>query len=295
MLAGAYAVLSGVTITAATSVTRGANNRITGCRFRNNPAMALLVAGGRNVRVDRCEFAGCRGRGISVKPTSAMTGLKIDRNRFHDFVGVPGSNGFEAIQLGQGADHAVVNLKALIEMNLFERVSVDNECISVKCAGNTVRLNTLLDSKSRFTNRFGKNNKFLSNWSENAWGILIRDANALVVGNRILKCGVRHGLRICAGDVDTRQGLRHHNGTARFPSALDAIVAKNEADSTIIGFTLFEDHTLPATGTRILGHIGPIEYRIEQGTVVKPRSYRRSPRLVRLTPADVGPGAPGGG
>ncbi|MCB1883913.1 MAG: hypothetical protein KDG89_07945 [Geminicoccaceae bacterium] len=66
-----------------------------------------------------------------------------------------------------------------------------------------MRLSTLLNSKSRFTNRFGKNNSFLSNWSEISWGILIRDAGQ--------------------------------------PSTLNAIVANNEADNTIIGFA-FEGH-----------------------------------------------------
>lgn len=291
-LAGANAVLNGVTITAATSVTSGANNRITRCRFLDNPLMALLVSGGGNVRIDHCEFARCKERGLSVKPAAGMGGLRIERNHFRDFVGIKGENVHEPLQLGQAIGHATVNLGALVEWNLFERVSIDSECLSVKCAGNTVQLNTLLSSQSRYTNRFGKNNRFLSNWSENAWGILIRDANQLVVGNRILSSGTEHGLRICAGNVDTDPAnLRLPDGSAGQPCAHEAIVANNEADNTIIGFA-FEGHTVPATGTRIEGHTGQIQYRIEEGTTTQAASTYTSPPPVRLGPSDVGPDSP---
>ncbi len=288
ILAGTYARLEGLDLNASSEID-GDGNRITRCRFIDNPVMALLIRGGRDVRVDRCEFARCRGRGISVKPSRGMAGLRIDRNHFHDFVGAKGENVHEPLQLGQGLNRAAIALGALVERNLFERVSIDSECISVKSSANTIRYNTLLDSQSRITNRVGKHNLYHANWSERSHGILLRDEGHEVVNNRLIE-SERHGLMVCAGNVGTRfKAMRLKSGKVGQPCAKNVRLIGNAADRTMIGFA-FNNHTVPAEGTRLESHFGPIEYGIETGTVVLEESFTPAlPTAFRLQLEDVGP------
>lgn len=290
-------VVAGLALTKGCAIA-GARARVTHCEFKSTTGIALNVARGRGVTVDHCAFVGCLGRGLSVDPNGKpdmVSEPHIHHNYFADFVGREGDNSHEALQLGQFGDDALLPVGALVEDNLFERVSVDSETISVKSSNNTIRRNTFLDCRSRPTNRFGNDNRWQANWIENCRGMWIYGARHELVGNRVIAS--RDGLCLMAGNTSP-EVVRVRAGGARArdlrPHCQDVTLIGNEADRLVVGKVAKdrgERFAMPATGTRIEGHVGPVEFELEVDTVVREQARTDIPAATRLAPSQVGPGA----
>jgi hypothetical protein len=282
---GAYGVLSRLLLERAEVELAADGARMTRCRQADTRGIAVLVSRGRAVEVDRNELFGLRGRGISVRPDGdgALPELRIHRNHVRDFVGASGENVHEAVQLGQSKRHSRVRLRAVLELNLIERVSVDSEAISIKSSDNLVRRNTLLDCRANLTNRHGERNRIEANWLERCLGIVVHDRGNEVVGNVLVDC--RNGIRVMGGDVPAAEwpALGSH------PAAEETLVARNVAAEVTVG-RLFRGHGVPATRTRLAGQEGRIVRRDEEETsVVAPPQVEHA---AQLSPAEVGPEAP---
>jgi hypothetical protein len=291
-VAGADVTLHGLLLDGAAVELAGDRARMTRCRQAGTEGIAVLVSGGRGVEVDRNELSGMRGRGISVRPDprdpAAAAGAWIHRNHLRDFEGRRRENVHEGLQLGQSRRDTDASLRALVELNLLERVSVDSEAVSVKSSDNTVRLNTLLDCRAFVTNRHGERNRIVANRLERSLGITVHDRGNAVLGNVLVDC--RDGIRVMAGNVapDGWPGEGTH------PAAADTLVAGNVTDRLTVGYA-FRGHAVPATGTRVAAGQGGEGLRllVEAGTVTgaeAPAAEGAPPP--RLTPADVGPDAP---
>ena len=289
------AVIVGLALSAGCAVA-GDRTRVTSCRLDDTDGIALNVSGGRGVTIDHCAFTGCRARGLSIDPNGtagAISEPHIHHNYFADFVGREGENSHEALQIGQFGGDALLTVGAVVEDNLFERVSIDSETISVKSSGNIIRRNTFLDCKSRPTNRFGNNNRWHANWLENCRGMWIYGADHELAGNRVV--GSRDGLCLMAGNT-TPQEIRLRKGGAKArdmrPHCQDVTLIGNEADNLVVGKVIKangEAFTLPAVRSRIEGHVGPIELELQEDTLVTEQDRGAVVRAARLAVSEVGP------
>ncbi|MFI0976232.1 chondroitinase-B domain-containing protein [Streptomyces sp. NPDC021093] len=94
--------------------------------------------------------------------TGMAQNLHIFRNHFSDH-SFTGSNGGEPIRLGVSG-RALSGAKAVVEYNLFERCDGAPEAISVKSSDNTVRYNTIRDSRGGIVLRHGNRNRVEGNY-----------------------------------------------------------------------------------------------------------------------------------
>ena len=290
-------VVAGIALARGCAVA-GARARVTGCEFSDTDGIALNVSGGRGVTVEHCAFVGCRGRGLSIDPNGQPDQVSephIHHNHFADFVGRAGDNSHEALQIGQFGGDALLTVDALVEDNLFERVSIDSETISVKSSGNTIRRNTFLDCRSRPTNRFGNRNRWQANWIENCLGMWIYGADHELTGNRVL--GSRDGLCLMAGNTTPDQiRVRKASGKARDmrPHCQDVALIGNEADRLVVGKVIKaegERFTMPAVRSRIEAHVGPVELELQEDTLVVEGARGQLERATKLAASEVGPEA----
>ncbi|MFJ9516892.1 chondroitinase-B domain-containing protein [Kitasatospora sp. NPDC101801] len=140
-----------------------------------------VIVRGDDVKIDRNRFHDRSTEGIFLVvdgpgSTAVAQRTQIIRNHFHDHR-YPGANGGESIRLGV-SNRALSAADALVEYNLFERCDGDPEAVSVKSSGNTVRYNTVRDSRG---------------------GIVLRHGNGTTVeGNHLL--GGVDGLRLYGND-----------------------------------------------------------------------------------------------
>ncbi|GAA2509953.1 polysaccharide lyase 6 family protein [Streptomyces thermolineatus] len=108
-----------------------------------------LLVEADDTRVDRNTFRHKSAQGVFLQINgpgdTVARRVRVDRNLFHDHR-YDGSNGGEAIRLGYGVKGPAV-ANAVIEGNLFLGASGDDEVVSVKCSGNTVRNNTVTGGK----------------------------------------------------------------------------------------------------------------------------------------------------
>src|SRR6266545_501453 len=109
---------------------------------------AYLTVAGHDAQVDRNEFRNksTLGNMIDVRGSGSQIAQRvwIHHNYFHDFIS-PGGNGAETIRFGLSG-LSLSNGFGLIEYNLFQRCSGENELISNKSSSNTYRYNTISDS-----------------------------------------------------------------------------------------------------------------------------------------------------
>ena len=274
--------------------------RVSHCRFSETSGIALTVARGKDISVEYCAFQACSGRGLSIAPKGkpgSVVAPHIHYNLFSGFRGEAGENAHEAVQIGQFGGDAALAVQAVVDSNLFVDVNVDSEIISVKSSENIISNNTFLDSKARPTNRFGNRNRWLGNWVENCHGMWVYGADHELAGNRVL--GSRDGMCLMAGNTepDTVRVARSDDsgkkGKDLRPHCQGVSVVGNSCDRLVVGRVVEKakpPFTLPAAGTRIAGHAGPIELELQVDTRVD-ESTRANPQTARkLNAAEVGPG-----
>jgi len=281
-LKGDHVIVSGLRFNGSGVAMRAANCRVTRCAFRGGATM-LSVRGAANTEIDHNEFSGWGSRCIHIDPKhNRSSGVKhhIHRNHFHDSKGKNRNNG---IIVGDNASHHDINVKALIEYNLFENVQ-DAKTLSTKSSGNTMRYNTLINCQG-ITNRWGTNNKYIGNYLEKCISFRVTDRNCVVEGNRLVKCKL--GLQVLAGDGTSRQAA--NNGG--YPRSEDCRLVDNDADDIMIGVTYSNwKRVYPAVNTVLDGNKGKVKRWKERGTRVRSNNSGRAGRAaVRLRPNQVGP------
>ncbi|HEY6404397.1 MAG TPA: polysaccharide lyase 6 family protein [Blastocatellia bacterium] len=137
---------------------------------------AYLTIAGHDAQVDRNEFRNksTLGNMIDVRGSGSQIAQRvwIHHNYFHDFIS-PGGNGAETIRFGLSG-LSLSNGFGLIEHNLFERCTGENELISNKSSSNTYRYNTIVDSpEGELTLRHGNDCLVYGNYFRNSAGMRI--------------------------------------------------------------------------------------------------------------------------
>jgi len=187
--------------------------RLTGCSFEQlkpgHYATVNFRNGACDNRLDHCRFVDIRYRSVMVQidKNSLLEGPparnRIDHNLFQD---VPplGKNGAETVQIGQSAiPYADLFTETLVENNLFVRCDGEDEIISVKSTGNTIRYNLFRECKGEIVNRTGHENIFTGNRFEDcSGGIRISNHGHRVTDNVMIRCET--GIILYYGTPDTK-------------------------------------------------------------------------------------------
>ncbi|MGH3713056.1 MAG: chondroitinase-B domain-containing protein [Micromonosporaceae bacterium] len=121
-----------------------------------------LTVVGNDAQVDHNDFRYKSTQGVFLQVTGPgeremAKRTWVHHNYFADHT-FTGSNGGESIRLGYSS-RQLSSAYAVIENNLFERADGDSEAISVKSSDNTVRHNTLRDSRGSIVLRHGNRNR----------------------------------------------------------------------------------------------------------------------------------------
>ncbi|MFE4797471.1 chondroitinase-B domain-containing protein [Streptomyces sp. NPDC056708] len=136
-------------------------------QFADIDGLYWVVVRANDSKIDRNRFHDKTTAGIFIVvdgpgSTAMAQNLHIFRNHFSDH-SFTGSNGGEPIRLGVSG-RALSSAHAVVEYNLFERCDGDPEAISVKSSDNTVRYNTIRDSRGGIVLRHGNRSTVEGNY-----------------------------------------------------------------------------------------------------------------------------------
>lgn len=202
----------------------GSHNRATGLEFRaagnrRKPHAPIVVigSGATDNEIDHCLFVGSASVSVQIRmPTDSGGGLPL-RNSIHhnEFRDIPrySGNGQEPIQIGQGPG-ARETLGTSVEYNRFVRADGDDELVSVKTSGNSIRFNVAEDSEGGISLRGGDHNLVQGNvLLHTKRGIVVAGTGHVVVDNYI--------------NGPAREGILLAIGSERYRAAVDAVIAHN--------------------------------------------------------------------
>lgn len=161
--------------------------RITRCVFRLNESAkpkwgqqwvyAIGKRSGYN-RVDHNRFERKTHRGSPVflcgddKALAPTQHDRVDHNHFIDIIDAKGANGHETLRTGDNNIGASgKSTFTIIEHNLLERCSGEQEILSLKSSGNIVRHNTFIDCRGAICLRLGNRSEVHGNMMVNPGGV----------------------------------------------------------------------------------------------------------------------------
>jgi hypothetical protein len=283
---GSHGELQGLDIDGAPVLIEGAANLVRRCRHRHGQGICLHLVRGPGHRLLDGEVADWAGLGVSIKAWACREPV-IRGYLFRDTPRGYRKNGSEALQIGQGQADFYQPLKALVERCRIVGWNSDDEAISVKSSGNTLRQIVLERCQGRVQNRGGRHNSYEALWLRGCWSLRIHDADNRVLGCR-LEQSLRHGIAVAAGSAEPGTAAnREHN------LAANTVVAGCDADRTIVG-AAYTGQRLPARNTRIRQHAGPIAIvpELQVDTDSRPDEPEQGlswPEPVWLADRDVGP------
>ncbi|WP_439678740.1 chondroitinase-B domain-containing protein [Embleya sp. MST-111070] len=176
-----------------------------------------VVVRGNDTKIDRNHFHDKTTAGIFVvvdgppgKDKMAQN-VQILRNHFSDH-SFTGDNGGEPIRFGVSS-RALGNAGGHVEYNLFERCNGDPEAISVKSSGNTIRYNTIRDSKGGIVLRHGNGSTVEGNYLIGGFdGVRIYGNDHVVVNNYLSNLS---GRALVVGSGSTRDHTPSETETQR--------------------------------------------------------------------------------
>ncbi|MFE5091323.1 chondroitinase-B domain-containing protein [Streptomyces sp. NPDC056638] len=136
-------------------------------RFADIDGLYWVVVRANDSKIDRNHFHDKTTSGIFIVvdgpgSTDMAQNLHIFKNHFSDH-SFTGANGGEPIRLGVSG-RALSSAHAVVEYNLFERCDGDPEAISVKSSDNTVRYNTIRNSRGGIVLRHGNHSTVEGNY-----------------------------------------------------------------------------------------------------------------------------------
>ncbi|MFC9620637.1 chondroitinase-B domain-containing protein [Streptomyces sp. NPDC056930] len=136
-------------------------------QFADIDGLYWVVVRANDSKIDRNHFHDKTTAGIFIVvdgpgSTDMAQNLHIFKNHFSDH-SFTGANGGEPIRLGVSG-RALSSAHAVVEYNLFERCDGDPEAISVKSSDNTVRYNTIRNSRGGIVLRHGNHSTVEGNY-----------------------------------------------------------------------------------------------------------------------------------
>lgn len=227
----AYVIVRGFKFTGASSRTKtGPDTKF--CRFTNNIFQTTgdgedLTVAGSDHEIDHNTFQhkNAMGRFIAIRGKGKQIAerLHIHHNYFNDFSSQGGKNGAEAFQFGLSG-FSLSTSNSTVEFNLFENCAGENELISIKASGITLRYNTIRDCPAQFTLRHGNKSQVYGNYFFNTPGLRIFGDDHLIYSNYFENCET--GIMIGNGDGEVADGaqLTAHDRPDRILIAFNTLI-----------------------------------------------------------------------
>ena len=227
----AYVIIKGFLFTHAASKARsGAGTRF--CRWTHNifetpgDGEDLTIAG-NDQQVDYNTFRNKKamGRFLAIRGVGSQIAerLWIHHNYFKSHTDQGGKNGAEAFQFGLSG-FSLSSSKSMVENNLFEDCAGENELISIKASGVTLRYNTIRNCPAQFTLRHGNSCSVYGNYFINTPGLRIFGDDHVIHSNYFENCSM--GINIGNGDGEVADGahLTSHDRHDRILIAYNTLV-----------------------------------------------------------------------
>ena len=306
-LAGARAIITGLSFSGSDARVRlgGTNNKVIANSFTDWRSIAVTTVTGNHGEIAYNEFwkphawltnevASTPLRmGIRTQendPSTFHFDVWVHHNYFHDFPAKPNpanydsgqSDAIEVCVTGRSST-ALMLTGWYIESNLIERHQQGHGIVDLKCGGNVVRFNSVLDSPGgRIDARNGSNNVFESNWMENSGGSNIRGGHNKIVGNYV------HGgqIAVMAGEFEWNMA------GGGYPRAYDTLIAGNDMSGLYIGKANNDNSTYPALDTIVEGNSGPQpQLGRQQNTTIRQSTSATFSAPFKLNSGRVGPAA----
>ncbi|MGN7785436.1 polysaccharide lyase 6 family protein [Niabella sp. 22666] len=231
----AYIVIKGFKFTHAASHARSASGT-SYCRWTQNifetPGKGeYLTIAGNDHEIDYNTFQHKKemGRILAIRGEGSQIAqrLHIHHNYFYDFPDQGGANGAETLQFGlSGLSLSTSN--SIVEYNLFEKCHGENELISVKASGVTLRYNTIRDCPAQFTLRHGNRCDVYGNFFFNTPGLRIYGDDHHIFSNYFENCS--QAITIGNGGAEVADGapLTSHDRPDRVLIAFNTLVGNKK-------------------------------------------------------------------
>jgi poly(beta-D-mannuronate) lyase len=209
----AYIVIRGFKFTHASSKAKTAPGtsfcRFTHNIFENSGDGEDLTIAGNDHEVDYNTFQNknAMGRFLAMRGTGGQIAQRIyiHHNYFNNYLSQGGKNGAETLQFGLSG-FSLSTSNSIVEYNLFERCEGENELISVKASGVTLRYNTIRDCPAQFTLRHGNKCQVYGNYFFNTPGLRIFGDDHLIYSNYFENC--KPAITIGNGDGEVADGAK---------------------------------------------------------------------------------------
>jgi len=177
--------------------------------FENSGDGEDLTIAGNDQEVDYNTFQNknAMGRMLAIRGTGSQIAerLLIHHNYFKNYKDQGGKNGAETLQFGLSG-FSMSTSNSIVEYNLFEDCAGENELISVKASGVTLRYNTIRNCPAQFTLRHGNKCLVYNNYFINTPGIRIFGDDHLITGNYFENC--KPAITIGNGDGEVADGAK---------------------------------------------------------------------------------------
>ncbi|WP_343704491.1 chondroitinase-B domain-containing protein [Chitinophaga sp.] len=134
-----------------------------------------------------------------------------------------GGNGSETLQFGLSG-FSLSTSNSLVEYNVFEQCDGENESLSVKVSGITVRYNTFKNCPAQFTLRHGNFNKVYGNYFLNTPGIRFFGDDHVIHSNHFEGCSIAINIGNGSAEVSEGGALTSHDRPDRVLITFNTLV-----------------------------------------------------------------------
>lgn len=227
----AYIIIRGFKFTHAAGKAR-LNTGTSFCEWTNNifetPGTGdYLTVAGSDHQVDYNTFQSkdSLGKFIAIKGAGSQIAerLWIHHNYFKKHKNQGGRNGAEALQFGLSG-FSLSSSNSVVEYNLFEDCAGENELISVKASGVTLRYNTIRNCPAQFTLRHGNFNQVYGNYFTNTPGLRIFGDDHIIHSNYFENCSIAINIGNGGAEVADGAPLTSHDRPDRVLIAFNTLV-----------------------------------------------------------------------
>ncbi|WP_329787174.1 polysaccharide lyase 6 family protein [Lentzea sp. DG1S-22] len=267
--------------------------RITRNTYNGNKDGASLTVSADDVQVDHNTFSNRSNEGVYLQVTGPGSEIAkrtwIHHNHFynHSFTG---TNGGESIRLGY-SHKQLKSAYAVIEHNLFEKANGDSEAISVKASDNTVRFNTIRDSRGYLVLRHGNRTTVEGNLLFGS-GIRFHGNDHRVFNNYVQNTGDRAIVFGKGSETDSGPTSTSHDRPDRVTVAFNTLVGTGAVVDSDTGTYAPKDcvlanNVIQGSSSKLIDMMSGSTVRYEGnivwgGTAGIPSGYRSvDPKLVR--------------
>ncbi|MCR3749887.1 polysaccharide lyase 6 family protein [Lentzea californiensis] len=267
--------------------------RITRNTYNGNKDGASLSVSADDVQVDHNTFSNRSNEGVYLQITGPGSEIAkrtwVHHNYFynHSFTG---ANGGESIRLGYSHKQSK-SAYAVIEHNLFEKANGDPEAISVKASDNTVRFNTIRDSKGYIVLRHGNRTTVEGNLLFGS-GVRFHGNDHKVFNNYVQNTGDRAIVFGKGSETDSGPSSTSHDRPDRVTVAFNTLVGTGAVVDSDTGTYAPKDcvlanNVIQGSSSKLIDMMSGSTVKYEGnivwgGTAGIPSGYRSvDPKLVR--------------